>query len=563
MRTRGVRMQYRRRWLFVPVCWNVRKSLQQTLVWVGVSLVFGACGGPRIIAEQSRPERLMVKAPEVSPAGAPIGGRVGCIVEIQPDVAAETESLRITLLSALNQTMKDSGLFESVLEPGFQPTNADAIIRLVVVEAREISQISRGAYGTVTYHSSEANIATLMELRSADDTVLIGLPQRISEQRVAPFAAPGEAMSGAFSKSFPAFVTTIKSKSQELAGRIGGPDGIASSSGATSSLRDKLLLIDRLREQNLISETEYLERRAQILGIPMRDSDVPALPPAIPSVQGSEVVVGQVDGALEEAVKGERWLALLIGISEYQNPSFAPTLNTPTNDVRAIGAILRSDFGFSQVEVLENEAATRKGILSALEALAEKTLMDDNVLVYFAGHGARRSNGGGYWIPQDATDEFDAIQNEVILSSLVHMKARRVLLVSDSCFAGSFLTRSVDSERSIGRPISEGASLATWRQVVGNKYASREVLTSGELAPVMDEGVGMFSGHSPFAGAFLNTLRSLPVGGVATSLDVHVDVYKQVTSMTGSGQQPRLDTINQGDAGGKFFLIRRSKNPSE
>jgi hypothetical protein len=74
------------------------------------------------------------------------------------------------------------------------------------------------------------------------------------------------------------------------------------------------------------------------------------------------------------------------------------------------------------------------------------------------------------------------------------------LIVADSCYSGA-LTES-------GVPRVDGdlaeSQLASWQsRMVGKR--SRTALTSGGLAPVLDEGTGE---HSVFADAFLDILAS-------------------------------------------------------
>ena len=71
-------------------------------------------------------------------------------------------------------------------------------------------------------------------------------------------------------------------------------------------------------------------------------------------------------------------------------------------------------------------------------------LLEDKVIIYYSGHGFLR-NETGYWIPVDASPgkRGQFIRNEVIRGCIKDIRARHILLISDSCFSGSLVTRDV------------------------------------------------------------------------------------------------------------------------
>ena len=75
-------------------------------------------------------------------------------------------------------------------------------------------------------------------------------------------------------------------------------------------------------------------------------------------------------------------------------------MKTAVNDAQAVAHILSSKYGFS-VEILYN--ATRTDILRALSRYRRTLSTDDNLLIYYAGHGWLDMAGDeGYWLPVDA-----------------------------------------------------------------------------------------------------------------------------------------------------------------
>ena len=109
----------------------------------------------------------------------------------------------------------------------------------------------------------------------------------------------------------------------------------------------------------------------------------------------------------------------------------------------------------------------------------------------------------GHWLPVDAEPRSTAnwISNVAITDILNAMSARHILVVSDSCYSGT-LTRSALAQLQSG--VSDAARL-TWQRAMVKKR-SRTALTSGSLAPVLDEGAG---DHSVFARAFLDALIAI------------------------------------------------------
>ncbi len=186
---------------------------------------------------------------------------------------------------------------------------------------------------------------------------------------------------------------------------------------------------------------------------------------------------------------------LVIGVDKYEHWN---TLNNAARDAKAIRDLLveQYDFDGQYAVSLFDQAATRKEIIAALrryEKGKEKALSpQDNLLIYFSGHGAMNSNQTyGYWIPCEAPKDLnqreDFVSNADVKESLSHIDAHHVLIISDACFAGSLITRSTDVE------------------TLYEASPSRRVLTSGQIEPVYD---GWPGGNSPFALALLETLRA-------------------------------------------------------
>jgi len=229
--------------------------------------------------------------------------------------------------------------------------------------------------------------------------------------------------------------------------------------------------------------------------------------------------------------------ALVIGNNEYKAADI-PNLKSAINDANAVASVLQSDYNFD-VDVMLN--ATRSEILAALDEKSESLGPQDNLLVYYAGHGYYDEDVDlGYWLPSDASlDNKEAwIRNSAITDTIKSMNAKHVLLVADSCFSGTLL-RNVDIRRS-GRFFKQMAD-----------RSARLVMTSGGIEPVMDEGG---DGHSVFARNLIRKLRSSDKIIDGTSL---YQAIREPVVMT-SEQVPQYSNIRFVDSdGGDFLFVKR------
>jgi uncharacterized caspase-like protein len=236
--------------------------------------------------------------------------------------------------------------------------------------------------------------------------------------------------------------------------------------------------------------------------------------------------------------------ALVIGNNRY--PDFGD-LKTPINDARTIARVLKSNYGF-RVNVLEN--ATESRIFKAIINLRSTVGRNDNVLIYYGGHGELDNvTDEGFWIPSDAKEDDPSTYLAVdrIRKQIKAMPAKHVMVVADSCFAGS-LTRSTLTRALKVKPRSP--EYHSELQRISNKK-SRTALTSGGLEPVMDSGS---DGHSVFAGAFISALEGND--GVLDAHMLFIQVRENVRN--NSSQNPEYSPIYEtGHDGGDFLFVRQ------
>lgn len=130
----------------------------------------------------------------------------------------------------------------------------------------------------------------------------------------------------------------------------------------------------------------------------------------------------------------------LIGINTYKNLQM---LSNSVKDVTDFKNILFEKFDFIESDTYEliNEDATNIKIQDALGGYVSSLKEDDNLIIYFSGHGGlTQKDDRGFWIPIDATDLYTTwIPNETILESIRKMKCKHLFLISDSCFSNTLL----------------------------------------------------------------------------------------------------------------------------
>ena len=243
-----------------------------------------------------------------------------------------------------------------------------------------------------------------------------------------------------------------------------------------------------------------------------------------------------------------RYYALIIGNQRYAN---LESLDTPENDAAEMAELLREKYGFS-VEMLLNADNIR--VMETINDLNEKLGENDNLLIYYAGHGARVEAGdieSGYWLPVNA----DApprdtywVSNEFITGHLGRISAKRVMVVADSCYAG-LLSDAPSYLMLKGAPEYTDEFL---RYKLPKR--SRLLLASGGDRPVLDNGA---PGHSVFASVLLETLRdnNTVLSGPQLFAEIDEEVRRR-SAASGFGQEAEYKIIKgAGHEVGDFFFV--------
>jgi hypothetical protein len=237
--------------------------------------------------------------------------------------------------------------------------------------------------------------------------------------------------------------------------------------------------------------------------------------------------------------KGGKFYALLVGCSDYTDPSIADLGGLPVNDAEALAACLKKNYTFKEEDVQVLKSPTRRELVIALDEMSKKVTPEDNVLIFYAGHGHYEDdNDIGYWLPKDAevSNSSNWLYNDQLVASMRKIKSLHTLLISDACFSGSiFKNRSI--------------SLVGANDVIKKKYQlpSRKAITSGTLKTVPNKSVFIKylldrlekNKDKYYSSATLFQAIETPVGNNSSSL-------------------PQFGVIqNVGDEGGDFIFIKK------
>ena len=210
--------------------------------------------------------------------------------------------------------------------------------------------------------------------------------------------------------------------------------------------------------------------------------------------------------------------ALVIGIDDYLDD--ANDLEGSGVDADNIVKMLTGRLGYrpEQIKVLKDQTATRAGILGAIESwLIEGSKPGGRVFVFFAGHGFYAPDTDGdeedgvdeIILPHDAVVTETGIENAIlddeIRELLSRLSDRRVMVVVDSCHAGT-MTRSLASDaRKLRRMPSGGA----WNKPLRLTRGTVEQAQLSRAFEPMDSHVTTWTAVSPSQVAHVD--REAPV----------------------------------------------------
>lgn len=308
--------------------------------------------------------------------------------------------------------------------------------------------------------------------------------------------------------------------------------------------------IDILSQLYNKSDSERLALQEQLDGMPVlayRDA------PQLPLLEPEAVELNNANSIELNNVNFGRYFALIIGNQDYW---YLDDLSSPLQDTTRLQTLLEEKYGFSTILLPD---ANEKSILNALSDLYNQIGENDNLLIYYAGHGnltnsATSDRQRGYWLPIDAQEDRSTnwISNSVISDHLDRLKARSILVMADSCYAGNMA--SANSPFLLGS-LSNQLSTESIQSGLGRR--SRLVISSGGERPVLD---GIDGQHSMFAGSLIEILENNE-----QVLRDNMLFSRLVVNVKRRNQQQDIDYIPEmrpirsaGHSGGDFFFVPKA-----
>ena len=244
----------------------------------------------------------------------------------------------------------------------------------------------------------------------------------------------------------------------------------------------------------------------------------------------------ELETNVNEAKNG-KYHAIIISENQYQDERFID-LKEPKSDGDKLSNLLVSKYYFNREDITRLVDPSRSNIIDAIEDKRKELSLDDNLVIFYAGHGYWDNDlKMGYWIPSDAKKDSKSnwVSNTDLTLYLSAFETNHILLISDACFSGGiFKTRSVGDMDQGTKRLYE--------------LKSRKAMTSGNLKEVPDESV--------FMKYFIKELE-LNEKTFLTSDQLFARIRPNV--LNNSSTEPLYGAIyNTGDEGGEFVFYNSS-----
>jgi len=253
------------------------------------------------------------------------------------------------------------------------------------------------------------------------------------------------------------------------------------------------------------------------------------------SVKGETEELDLVFSNTEKRVP--KYYALILGANDYIDDQ-VPDLDGPISDAAKLGLALTTLYTFDPKDVVFIKNPTREQIINELDRLTRKVTKNDNLLVFYAGHGYwDQQTDFGYWLPVDSKSNTTSnwLANSQIKDYVAAIKSKHTLLITDACFGGSiFRTRKTFEETSDAK-----------NKLYDNP--SRQAMTSGALTVVPDKSLFL---EYLVKRLNENTKSYLTGEELFSSFKTEVMNGSPVTPMYG-------DIKDSGDEGGDFIFVKK------
>jgi len=268
---------------------------------------------------------------------------------------------------------------------------------------------------------------------------------------------------------------------------------------------------------------------------------------------GDQIITNSKTGE-KLSLYNKSW-AVIIGINKYKNTR---ELNYAVQDAESIKSMLIADYKFpeSNIKMLTNDQATRETIRESIYDVIQKASEDDQILIFFAGHGETEvlPTGGemGYLLPVEGEPSklyLTALPMSEIKSIANMTRAKHVLFLVDACYGG---LATIDAR---GLKPSTSGYLD---KITRGK--ARQIITAGSKGEEVIEKAEW--GHSVFTRNILRGLKNLMADinsdGAVTAEELGVYLKDKVTIDSEQLQTPQIRRFESGD--GEFVFAYEGKS---
>ena len=173
--------------------------------------------------------------------------------------------------------------------------------------------------------------------------------------------------------------------------------------------------------------------------------------------------------------------AVIVGVASYNS---MPSLRYTDDDAYKIYAFLKSPEGGAlpdeQINVLIDDAATKKGILESMEELFAKADKNDMVMLYFSGHGL-----AGSFIPHDFDGSRNRINHSDIEAIFQKSNAKHKVVYADACYSGSY---------EVGEKSIMGSKMKDFYDKLDKTSSSTAIMMSSRKNEISLEFLGLKQG---------------------------------------------------------------------
>ena len=255
---------------------------------------------------------------------------------------------------------------------------------------------------------------------------------------------------------------------------------------------------------------------------------------------------------------------LFVGVSDYTHDTL--DLSFAHKDAVALHGFFSKHFA-AQVpgdhfKLLTNRDATRGNVLRALATMAGRAFEDDLLIIHMSMHGMLDTQDGKLYLTTHDTDPNALFDNGIavdeVYGRLSRSKAKRIVVILDSCKAGGFgarqdlLAMKGASNSDVNRILAE----------MGKRREGMSVLQASSAAQSSQEGKKFCGGHGAFTCALIEGLK----GAADTNGNRFVELrellefsYRHVADATAGAQHPELNGTLDGSMPLAVVAARRKR----